>query len=180
MNNIMIDIETLGPSPNGLIVSIGAVKFDNEITSEFYANVSIQSGKWIDLEIGADTLKWWFEQNDKARQALFAPEPLEIYFALQEFSKWIGTEKKIIWANGSAFDLAILRNAYNKSHIPCPWKWREEMCMRALRHVGHVIGLNYSKYKKQAGDNLHNALEDAKLQAQYVIDVFNKIKENKE
>lgn len=46
MNNLMIDLETMGKKPNAPIVSIGAVFFNpqsGELGPEFYAVVSLES-----------------------------------------------------------------------------------------------------------------------------------------
>ncbi|MBJ5080118.1 3'-5' exoribonuclease, partial [Salmonella enterica subsp. enterica serovar Corvallis] len=46
MNNLMIDLETMGKKPNAPVVSIGAVFFDpqsGEIGPEFYTAVSLES-----------------------------------------------------------------------------------------------------------------------------------------
>ncbi|HFW3715890.1 TPA: 3'-5' exonuclease, partial [Salmonella enterica subsp. enterica serovar 6,7:y:-] len=46
MNNLMIDLETMGKKPNAPIVSIGGVFFDpqsGEIGHEFYTAVNLES-----------------------------------------------------------------------------------------------------------------------------------------
>ncbi len=48
MNNLMIDLESMGKKPNAPIVSIGAVFFDpqsGELGQEFYTAVNLESAR---------------------------------------------------------------------------------------------------------------------------------------
>ena len=74
MENVMIDLETMGTGQNSLIVSIGATFFDpiNETLGQnFYQNVDWQSGIDFGLEMDVETVKWWLTQSEEARKALF-------------------------------------------------------------------------------------------------------------
>ena len=67
----MIDIETLGKSEFAPLVSIGAIEFkpeDNKaLGREFYQVVDLGESV-VGYAIDVDTLKWWMQQSDKARE----------------------------------------------------------------------------------------------------------------
>jgi len=63
MNNLMIDLETMGTGPNSLVIAIGAVFFEpetGELGEEFYINIDWQSGIDAGLEMNADTVRSYF------------------------------------------------------------------------------------------------------------------------
>ena len=70
MNNIMLDLETMGSGPRAAIVSIGAVFFDlqtGELGAEFEVAVDLRESVKFG-EMNADTVLWWLEQSDEARR----------------------------------------------------------------------------------------------------------------
>jgi DNA polymerase III epsilon subunit-like protein len=74
----MIDIETLGLGPGATILSIGAVRFSTDgLGEEFYREISLQSCQAVGLEIDADTLEWWLEQDGDVADILTGGEQLE-------------------------------------------------------------------------------------------------------
>ena len=106
MNNIMLDLETMGVAPYGAIIAIGAVKFNDEkVTDRFYEVVDLKSSVDAGLEIRPDTVMWWLQQDTDARSA-FKEEGLPLIYALSRFHVWAG-EDPIVWGDGSMFDNAI-------------------------------------------------------------------------
>lgn len=173
-NHIMIDIETMGKGDDAVITTIGAVVFDpntGEHTSEFYCvtkmREQIDSGRYVD----ADTLKWWLEQSDEARQALFAPNALPIKEALRTLGVFVYKAKKNanvkkmkVWSNGSNFDIAILTNAYKQYDIEVPWHYRDVRDVRTIVDLAsHLVQYGDVKFEGEK----HNALADAIHQAKY-------------
>lgn len=177
---IMTDIETFGKSPDGAIVAIGAVQFDkvNGITKEFYVNVNLESNVKANRKIDAQTVEWWLQQSKEAQQALFAEPRKDLDAALTLLSNFIVEDKAAkehaIWANGVTFDLVILRSAYESFKMKCPWSYRDEMCLRPIRFLGSLKGLDYSDFIKTMSGTKHNALDDAKVQAQYLLEFMSK------
>lgn len=172
MNNIMIDLETMGTGQNSLVIAIGAVFFDpdtGDLGEEFYTNIDWQSGIDAGLEINADTVKWWLEQNSTAIKAILAPGK-QIDTALEYFYLWISANAKspsyvYPWGNGATFDISLLENAYNKVGERLPWKfWNVRDC-RTVEYLAK--GLVNKKDISFVGTQ-HNALDDAKYQATYI------------
>ena len=160
--NIMVDLETLGTSPNSMILSIGAVKFGNgEILDSFYERVDPNSQIKYNLDIDANTFKWWLQQSDDARKELTLPgQPIEA--VLNWFAEWAFEVNVRVWGNGATMDNVILSNAYHKVGIPRPWSYKDDMCYRTIKNL-------YPDMKIEQNGVYHNALDDAKSQAIHLM-----------
>jgi hypothetical protein len=174
VNRIMLDLETLGTAPGSVILSIGAVRFDDEkILDTFYVNISPESCVAAGLRMDVSTVMWWMGQSDEARKSLVTGEALVLHEALNEFGKWalrFGTSEagKVdeIWGNGSDFDNVLLSHAYAAAGMPLPWSHRANRDYRTVRAL--VPGVVFEK-----PTIAHNALEDARAQAAHLIKMLN-------
>jgi len=157
----MIDIETLGIEPGAAILSIGACTFDTEGVGEtVHVSVDLESCQERGLEIDADTLQWWLEQDDAAREILTGGVPLAT--ALSELREFLETnDYDELWANSPKFDCAHLEAAYDALDWPTPWVFYE------LRDVRTVTELPGAVELEQDGTE-HNARDDAIHQAREV------------
>lgn len=176
--DIMVDIETLGNKHDTVILSIGACSFnDKDILSKFSVNISIPS-QLPPRSIDPKTLEWWLTNNHKAIPALKAPWPVPIKKAMIEFCTWVTkTEHSYMWANGASFDFPILRHAIEESHIPIPWKYWEELCMRPVRRIGQNLSIDWKEFQTNESSDLapHVGINDAIMQAEYIMAVMRKI-----
>ena len=164
---IMIDLETLGTKPNSVILSIGAVAFDeNGFYDEFYVNVDLQSSIHYGFDIDASTVYWWLKQDKKAGEVL--GEDKEIFgTALGKFINFIKLhESDEIWANSPSFDLVMIKNCFSKLGIDDQWGFWLERDFRTF--------LSLTNADRVYPAIAHNALEDAKAQAQTLINYWNK------
>ena len=115
MNNLMIDLETMGKNKDAPIVSIGAVFFTPEtgdIGQEFYTVVSLDSAMKQGATPDGDTILWWLKQSSEARAAICIDDTLSISDALSELSHFINqhadnTKYLKVWGNGATFDNVI-------------------------------------------------------------------------
>ncbi|HET8885573.1 MAG TPA: 3'-5' exonuclease [Salinimicrobium sp.] len=168
MNNIMLDIETMGNTPNSAILAIGAVYFDETGTGRsFYHKVCLESSCKIGLEMDADTVLWWLRQSDVARKE-FETKGEPIYYVLRQLQKFIKADS-FVWGNGASFDNVIVANAFRKLNMPVPWLFYNNRCFRTLKNLYPDIQIPENEVK-------HNALEDAIWQAQYAVKVFQHLK----
>lgn len=162
----MLDLETMGNGPNAAIVAIGAVRFKQDIQDDFYTVIDLQSSIDAGLTMDASTVLWWMKQNDEARQQ-FNRQGASLKQALEWFSSWIGQNAQI-WGNGAAFDNAILSNAYKKCNIKQPWHYGNDRCYRTLKAL-------YPQIKMQRTGVHHIAVEDARNQAEHLIQIFTQL-----
>lgn len=165
MQNVMIDLEALGNCNNAVIVSIGAVEFDESgIGREFYVCVDPVSCEKIGLKINASTVMWWLSQEKNAINAL-VNDQIEIQPALVQLSEWM-TKDADVWGCGAVFDNVILSNAYEAAGIEKPWNFWNDKCFRTMRDMFPNI-----PYERMGTH--HNALDDAKTQALHAVKILN-------
>lgn len=171
MTNVMVDIETLGTATDAVILSIGATKFAaNEISDTFYVAIDPTSCQQYGMTIDASTVMWWMSADrDKARRELVSQEKVDIYTALDGFAQWFGAESLPTWGNGASFDNVLLRNAYSRTNIPCPWKFWDDRCYRTMKNLAPGV--------LTARDGTHhNALDDAIYQSRHLMDIWEAIR----
>lgn len=171
MNDIMLDLETMGQQPNAAIVAIGAVEFDPKtqtIGSRFYTVVDLQSEVDAGAKIDASTALWWMRQGDAARGELVKPG-IQIRSALDCFTTWL---KRIdnpgqlkIWGNGSDFDNVILASAYRRIGAEPPWKFWNNRCYRTMKSL-------HPEVKMERQGTHHDALDDAESQALHLMAIL--------
>lgn len=172
---LMIDLETLGTTADCVVLSIGACFFDTEtkeVGPTFLLNPNVEQQTTIGRKVNANTLKWWLEQDEKAKK-VFSEPSFAIEDTLNLLSSWITTNdpksEVRVWGNGSTFDISILENLYAQMKAPVPWKYSNVMDLRTFRR----FVADNAKVSRIEGTH-HNALDDAKNQAQFVIDHVNK------
>lgn len=165
-NHLMVDLETLGREPGAVIVSIGAVKFDpsgETLGDKLYTNITIQSSLDAGLRVEGATIQWWMEQPDRARLALFHPDPLPLRRVLSAFARFYrGSES--IWSHGSTFDIPILEVAYRALNEWRPWVPR---AVRDTRTLFSLVPQAVVEGVQREGME-HHALDDAVRQARMV------------
>ncbi|MWG34791.1 3'-5' exoribonuclease [Halomarina oriensis] len=153
---MMLDLETLGLDPGCVILSLGAVAFDEEGVKEtFSRSISLKSCDEAGLEIDAGTLEWWLGQDENVQEQLTGGD--ELTEVLHEFSEFYSGAEEI-WGNSPSFDCEILSAAYDAANAPVPWEFYHERCFRTLKAMPGAVDL------EREGDH-HDALDDAVHQA---------------
>lgn len=157
----MVDLETLGLAPDSIIVSIGAVVFDERgIQGEGSWNLHlVQPDRHLDV----GTVKWWMQQSDEARKVFSRTDAVALSYALEEFSKEFDKDTRI-WCNGANFDEVLLANAYRQMNRGAPWAYKNVRCFRTVRAMYPDVKIEESGVK-------HNALADATWQANLLIEI---------
>lgn len=182
MNKCMVDLETLGTRAGCAIVSIGAVMFDemlNQTGPEFYTVVSTKSCLEAGLHKDLDTLKWWAKQPIEARQVLSQADgdaAVSLGAGLVSFNEFIKTSTTgnfidtTVWGNGSDFDNAILYAAYAATKQKSGWAFWNSRCLRTLKSLAPAVPA------PQRQGVHHNALDDARFQAQHAVRILRHLK----
>jgi exodeoxyribonuclease VIII len=170
--HVMVDLETLGTSPNSVILSLGAV-FVNFEGAEFYKNFSIGSQDPRFFSLSMKTLQWWREQNKEVMLEAFNGK-IHLQDGLSLFKEWFPADA-IIWGNGADFDIAILKYAYEHFGLDTPWSYKNTACLRTIRNMVDMKRV-YEAVAEQTKDEplqAHQALHDAKHQALQLREIFN-------
>lgn len=159
MEQVMLDLETLGVSPGCAIVAIGAVRFNKErVIDEFYYR-PMWGGR-----LEHETVKWWLGQSDAARAELLRSPDGSMEQGLREFMKFLGSSP--VWGNGSDFDNAILMDCYRRFSIPA-WGHRQNRCYRTVRNL---LDVPFSPPTIK-----HHAVEDARAQAVHLMAILHQM-----
>ena len=175
----MVDLETAGQIPGSVILSIGAVAFDpetGEIDDGFYSVVNRVSCICAGLRYDQDTIDWWMKQAPEARAVLTesnrddAPSLLVALAAFNGYLARFAGEEARVWGNGSDFDNALLASAYRAVGIKPGWKFWNSRCYRTLKNLHPDVPL-----EKRTGV-FHNALDDARTQAEHALQIFAKMR----
>jgi hypothetical protein len=172
----MIDVETLGTRPGSTILSIGAVPFHAGgyplFEEGFYFVVNRQSCAAAGLREDPRTVAWWEGQDEAAARVVHEASSggAPIADALRELVRWFRAHGPIegVWANGAAFDLPILDEAFIRcGYGGSPWSHKQQRCYRTLRAL-------YPSIPAEPQPKLvaHNALDDAIFQARHAAAIL--------
>ena len=158
-----IDIETLGTSPDTVVLTIGGIKFDpmedDGLHSQFYyrldADEQIEMGRTVDEK----TLEWWEKQPEEIRKEAMDPEDrISVEETLKALNKWlVGVDK--IWCQGPVFDICILENLYKQIGLHHNWPFY------IIRDSRTLFSLMDKDPRKEIDFAAHNALADAIVQS---------------
>jgi hypothetical protein len=118
------------------------------------------------FHVSDDTLRWWSQQSSEAQQVLSDPDARPLPEALQSFMIWLTNntlpDYARMWGNGAAFDNVILSSAYRITGLHQPWKHWNDRCYRTVKN-------QYPDIKLERVGTHHNALDDARTQAQHLL-----------
>ncbi|WP_421549774.1 3'-5' exonuclease [Kluyvera intermedia] len=183
MNDLMIDMETLGVSVSSPIISIAAVYFDlasGEVGDTFYKVVKLDSA----LEHGVvepSTLTWWMAQTDEARKIFSATDASMLKDVLKELALFmLRTDVQVqinVWGNGASFDNALLSNAYRRFGMPLPWKFRNDRDVRTIVDLAKRLKNVDVLSSVRMNGVRHNALDDALYQIEYVSAAYHALRD---
>lgn len=172
MDNVMLDLETLDSRETAVILSIGAVRFsldELKTREEWLQLVDPVTCQEKGLTIGADTVRWWMQQSPGAQLAAFSVGGVSLPVMLQRFTNFIREVPNTkVWGNGATFDNMIMRNAYRACNLETPWSFRNDLCFRTMLKM-------FPQPKRGDAGVRHHALDDARRQAQILIDIWSKI-----
>lgn len=167
--NLMIDLETLDQKVTTAILSVGIVAFDKEgIKDELYVVPNLQEQLDGGHTVSAATLCWWARQSDQARKVFEEQETKSVPLAaaFKQIHMFIRKYKDAnIYSYGADFDIPILKYIYDSANTQVPWYYGRVRCLRTWCDDNNL------PYKSAKDPNYtHNALQDARDQAQHMID----------
>ena len=169
----MLDIETLATSPDSVILTFGAIKFDpfdpdREMGPGLYFRINVDEQINLGRHVDENTVAWWGTQNEQVREeALGEYDRIRLEDFTKELNKFVVGVNRI-WAQGPVFDIVILENLYRQLQKPTPWPY---YLIRDSRTLLKALGDT-----RQAGAMLHNALADCVSQAEAIQDAVKRYK----
>ena len=169
--DLMIDIETLAQTPDSVILSLGAVKFNpysmNDPTDGIYFKIDVDEQLKLGRVVQNETLEWWTKQPEDVREeALSEHDRVSLDEVYRQLNK-IVVGVDAVWAQGTVFDIGILENLYRQKGWPIPWQFWQ---IRDSRTVFNMFGDHRELNRK----GKHNAFMDAFEQSKAVQSIYNK------
>lgn len=174
-NDIMIDIESLDTSPNCVILTIGAVRFDPKgmgVVERLELRPTIdEQTEQFNRVINEDTLRWWSEQSPEALdEAMGDRDRLPFKDCMEALYKFCWN-RRAVWSNGASFDIVAMESAWRNLGMRIPWPY---YTVRDTRTLYEIAGVSL-KDKKYGTSTTHKAVEDAEHQAIVVQDAYRKL-----
>ena len=160
--DIMLDIETLATSPDAVVLTFGAIKFDPfnpsiQMSDGIYFRINVDEQIDLGRRVDEGTVAWWGTQSAEVREeALGETDRVSLEDFTKALNKFVVGATRI-WAQGPVFDIVILENLYRQIGKPAPWQY---YAIRDSRTLLKALGDD-----RKGGALLHNALADAVSQA---------------
>lgn len=134
--DITIDLETCSTTPNAAIMQLAAVAWDrNHDTSAtlfddmpmFNVGVDLRTAVMDGFDFDPSTCRFWSGNKQKVKDVVLDLEAHSLKDVVEGFIEWIGevrlsssADAVCLWAQGSDFDIAIIRNALAKYGLRLP------------------------------------------------------------
>lgn len=171
MIHVMADIETLSTRHDGLILSVGGVKFDAEqIVDRFHVGIDpTDAQERYGRHISAGTFIYWLgPKMEQARKELLELPKVDMFAALDGFAIWCAQTPAdqcgSLWGKGSTFDNVLLADSFAAAGIEFPFTYRQNECYRTMANRNPDI-----EYV-QIG-TAHNGVADAESQAVHLQEI---------
>lgn len=181
MQDLQIDIETMGTGPRAAIVGIAAVFFDlrtETIGDKYQASVHLGTAVRDGGTMDPGTVMFWLRQNDQVRKAV-AYGARDIAEVLAEFRAWVvhrcPPEQLRPWANSPAFDLAILGSALDRANIARPWRFWNERDFRTVKAMHPAVEYD----TKDKGEGAHDPTVDCLFQIEHLFKIKRHLQQTK-
>lgn len=170
MIRFMVDIETLGLTPNAALVSIGACASDGR--PDFSQHVDLRTCEIFKMYMSASTLQWWSKQPDNVRKQLYSEDAQPITTVLRSFYRWLDLPADYaeyeLWCYSTSFDFVVLENAYSVTlNIDPPWHYRSLRDLRTLAAIFPQV----ARVQPSEADK-HTAIGDAKAQMEWLTQLL--------
>ena len=216
MLDITIDLEACDLCPTAAVMSIGAVAWRrDEEASPFYhledgmqdpasvfsCHIDLRSMFINRFTFDDKTAAWWESKTDEAKDSLLSSDSYElpcrpIDTAVKDLFEWIEDFKKeqgeqdvCLWAQGSDYDIAILRNICYKFGIDSPLPYTSTRDHRtfiyeAARLIYNAKGESYDPskaydivvdFKDQNKGAEHDPVFDCKRSIYYTWQMMQKL-----
>lgn len=176
-NDVMIDMETLDTTPNCVVLTIGAVRFNPKGDGvverlELRPTIEEQTEKYNRI-INEGTLQWWANQNEYALQEAFGEHGRTPFDdCIRKLYKFCWN-RRAVWSNGASFDIVVAESCFRQvlTDIPNPIPW-PFYTVRDTRTLYEIAGVSL----KDGGHvTSHKAVEDAERQVVILQEAYKKL-----
>lgn len=166
---MMFDIETLDVADTAVVLQVGYVVFEGELTIR-QRSFNLDAQEQLDggRSVAWSTLEWWFKQSDDARKSVSGGSSYKMDAFMTSFAEAV-KDVELIWAKGS-FDFQIVENMYRGAGKKAPWRYSQPRDLRTALDF-------HPEAKKMARDGVgHTGLGDAMHQMRQLVAVRKSMK----
>ncbi len=166
MLEMMIDLETLDTGPRSVVLSVGAVLFDERSSrtfSHFYRAIKLDRQLALGRTVSESTLLWWMEQNPSAQGMAFSEVRAHPHAVIDDLAVYASEVEKV-WANSPDFDCTIWESLCRDLKLEAPWMYNQKRDLRTLREES---GMPYN-WKSSVDYTEHDPVDDCKFQIEVV------------
>lgn len=171
MKRVMIDIESLGLQPGGLILSIGACEFSLHGGASLVMEWRPDLGEQLvaGARVDGPSIEWWFRQSVKPWREETRVKPCET--VARELHALFTGDADEVWANPPSYDLAAVEH-FARRHAPIRmWNRRAEQSYRTLRRIWRCANPMRQTPEQNASEK-HGAADDAVWQAERAAEML--------
>ena len=131
--DVTVDFETVGLGNNAALIELAATEWnrdaecsDDIFMDSFMQRIDLTSAVFNGREFETSTIKWWQSKPDAVKAAILSEQCYPEKEVLENFAAWLEECGKsddaevVLWAQGSDFDIAILRNRCKEYGINLP------------------------------------------------------------
>lgn len=164
---LMVDVESLGTVMGSPVVTIGAVLFDpyacdssEELARRvFLRRIDISNAIKLADKVDGGTIRWWFEQDDRAIKALIGDDAVSAQEAFKDLEEYCNARGSFMsdkyfddirdfpkcnryWAKDPDFDMRLMQHYYDHPEINAkqPWKFWECRSVRTVQDLAWPEG----------------------------------------
>ncbi len=169
---MMIDLETLDTKNSAVVLSIGAVVWEQFIDStgwqwrtvdKFLRVLKIDEQIAHRRTVSEFTLLWWMNQDVMARREAFGLSRQSVGAVVNDLEDFVlGFDINAFWASPATFDFPIWEDLAFDCQLPVPWTYRQKYDVRTVvREAGYSVdGHTYKVGKGEA----HTPVFDCEMQ----------------
>lgn len=172
MQDLMIDIETMGSKSDAVMIQLAGVFFDRdtgETGDEFCLSVCENSCKELGFTTDPATVEWWSKQDQQILENIRnSAQPVD--YVIQSFYDFYRNTKGDIkiWSHAT-FDFVIVQNYLAK--------FGKRMSHKNARDIRTLVDLACIDLKIYNWNmKTHDALDDCKFQIHYCVDALKILK----
>jgi len=163
---MMIDLETLDTTHEAVVLSVGAVVWDDHMMVERFSRVlDMNEQTAVGRTINQYTLIWWLRQDRTALQEAFSPVRVPVKTVIDSFNEFAsghmaeGLTK--FWAGPATFDFPIWENLCKDFGKDVPWSHKQRY---DLRTAVSALGYSVKKYTPTVQGMPHIPVHDCERQ----------------
>lgn len=164
----IVDIETMDTCPTARVLSVGVAALDLSTFKISCAEFGLAMGGQPFRSQSAETMAWWREQSQFARDRAFSGgmRAIEAFARLAKFAQsYCEDDASTWWGYGPSFDLVVLESLASDFGITPPWTYRQH---RDLRTMFSLTGIRPDDHYRSS-ETKHVAMHDAVAEARALV-----------